>query len=112
MMNTRVVNRRNFLKASALGVISAGTPFKSESIFARELQVESRPKIREYRTLGRTEFKVSDISCGICFDTGLLDAVLDADVNYIDTAEEYENERIIAQAIKNRKRESLFITMT
>jgi predicted aldo/keto reductase-like oxidoreductase len=110
MVNTRVVGRRKFLNASALGVFGAGLFFRSKFISSEDFQAEPQPKVREYRKLGRTEFKVSDISCGICFDTGLLNAVLDAGVNYIDTAEEYKNEHLIAQAIKNRKRESLFIT--
>jgi predicted aldo/keto reductase-like oxidoreductase len=98
------------LKAAAFGAFGAGIPFKSKLVSFKDSQGESRPKIREYRTLGRTGFKVSDISCGICFDAGLLNAVLDAGVNYIDTAEEYENERIIAQAIQKRNRKTLFIT--
>lgn len=106
----RGMSRRRFWKASALGIFSAGISFKSKFVSSKDFQAESQPKIREYRKLGRTGFKVSDISCGICFDASLLSAVLDAGVNYIDAAEEYENERIIAQAIQNRSRKTLFIT--
>jgi predicted aldo/keto reductase-like oxidoreductase len=110
MMKNRAMGRRKFLKASALGVFGAGIPFKSKFVSSKDFHAESPPKIREFRMLGRTGFKVSDISCGICEDASLLNAVLDAGVNYIDTAESYENERIIAQAIQNRDRQSLFIT--
>ncbi len=104
------MDRRKFLKDSALGVLAAGIPLKSEFAPSRLVQAESQPKIREYRMLGRTGFHASDISCGICFDAGLLRAVLDAGVNYIDTAENYKNERVITQAIRDRNRKTLFIT--
>ena len=104
------MDRRKFLKDSALGIMGAGIPLKSGFASTDVLQAESPPKIKAYRMLGRTGFNVSDISCGICFDAGLLGAVLDAGVNYIDTAEEYRNERPIAQAIRGRDRKALFIT--
>jgi aryl-alcohol dehydrogenase-like predicted oxidoreductase len=71
--------------------------------------------IREYRTLGRTGFQVSDIS----FGTGNLDnanvlaLALDMGMNYIDTAEHYVNgraERTIGEVVPSRDRSSLFIT--
>ncbi len=109
-MKARQMDRRKFLKDSALGIIGVGIPINSGFDPPSGFQVESVLKIKEYRMLGRTGFKASDISCGICFDAGLLNAVLDAGVNYIDTAEEYRNERTIAQAIRDRDRKTLFIT--
>lgn len=105
-----MMDRRKFLKASALGVLGTGISSKFKFISSKNIHAESQPKIREYRMLGRTGFRVSDISCGICEDAGLLNALLDTGVNYIDTAESYGNERIIAQAIQNRNRQSLFVT--
>jgi predicted aldo/keto reductase-like oxidoreductase len=110
MIKAKEMDRRKFFKTSALGVFGAGIPSKFKFDFSKNFHAESQPKIREYRMLGRTGFKVSDISCGICEDAGLLNALLDTGVNYIDTAESYQNERIIAQAIQNRNRQSLFIT--
>jgi predicted aldo/keto reductase-like oxidoreductase len=74
-----------------------------------------KAKIKEYRTLGRTGFKASDIGFGAgnLTDTALLTAALDAGVNYIDTAEHYargNSERTIGQVIKDRDRKKLFIT--
>ncbi|UCC39270.1 MAG: aldo/keto reductase [Candidatus Aminicenantes bacterium] len=110
MIKTRAMNRREFVKASAFGVFGTGILLKSALAFENDYQPELQLKIKEYRTLGRTGFKVSDISCGIYRDIGLLNAVLDTGVNYIDTAESYGNEHILGQAIQNRNRKSLFIT--
>jgi predicted aldo/keto reductase-like oxidoreductase len=68
-------------------------------------------KIKEYRTLGRTGFKVSDIGAGSIMDEGVLSAALDAGVNYIDTAEEYPgHHKIVANVMKDRDRKSVFIS--
>jgi predicted aldo/keto reductase-like oxidoreductase len=72
-------------------------------------------KIKGYRLLGRTGFKVSDIGfgCGELAESTLLEAALDRGINYIDTAENYANgqaDRIIGKAIKGRNRKSLFVT--
>jgi predicted aldo/keto reductase-like oxidoreductase len=74
-----------------------------------------KPKIKEYRTLGRTGFKVSDIGFGASYvsNANVLEVAMDMGVNYFDTAEHYGNgvsERTIGEAIKNRDRKSIFIT--
>jgi predicted aldo/keto reductase-like oxidoreductase len=109
-MNGRSMKRRKFLGASIIGVFGTGVFSKSAPAFGDGSQTGAKPKIKNYKTLGRTGFKVSDISSGICHDLGLLNAVLDTGVNYIDTAESYGNEPIVGQAMKNRDRKSLFIT--
>jgi len=72
------------------------------------------PKIKEYRTLGRTKFKVSDISAGEHHaNKAMLEVMLDAGVNYIDTAESYGNGRdeiAIGEVIRKRIRKSIFIS--
>jgi len=103
--------RRSFMKKSAAGVIGAG--IAAGSSWAQPTQEEeSTPlKIKEYRTLGRTGFKVSDIGAGSIMDEGVLSAALDAGVNYIDTAEEYPgHHKIVANVMKNRDRKSVFIS--
>ena len=82
---------------------------------ALDPQTPARPRIREYRTLGRTGFKVSDVSfgAGLLGNTNVLAAALDAGMNYIDTAEHYENgnsERTIGTVLKDRDRKSVFLT--
>lgn len=82
----------------------------------------------EYREFGWTRVKVSSIGMGTYYDssyivTSLLlhrqmgreekvDALkkgLDLGINLIDTAEVYQSESIVAEAIEGRKREDLFV---
>lgn len=107
------MNRRSFLKNSSIGVMAAGMLSQTKWLNSEKTVKTVPPKIKEYRTLGRTGFKVSDISAGFQFDLGLLNALLDAGINYIDTAEEYgrgNSERTVGKALKNRDRKSLFVT--
>ncbi len=105
------IDRRRFLKTSTMGVIGAGVAASTSS--ARPVQDESKSeaKIKEYRPLGRTGFKVSDLATGSIQDEGLLAAALDAGINYIDTAEQYPgHHKVVGNAIKGRDRKKLFIS--
>ncbi len=105
------INRRHFLKKSTLGVIGAGMAAKTEFSEAKQIESSPTPKIKEYRTLGRTGFKVSDISLGYTMDEGIIGTALDAGMNYIDTAEQYPgHHRVIASVLKGRNRKEVFIT--
>lgn len=91
-MKTRKINRRNFLAKSSMGLLGAGAStglvrgMIPEHIPTSSLEEED--KIKEYRILGRTGFKVSDIGCGpvSISNENLLKAVLNTGVNFIDTA--------------------------
>ena len=105
------LGRRSFMKKSVAGAIGAG--LAAGSGLARSTQAEEKTplKIKEYRTLGRTGFKVSDIGAGSITDEGVLSAALDAGVNYIDTAEQYPgHHKVIANAMKGRNRKTVFIS--
>ncbi len=73
--------------------------------------------INEYRDLGNTGLKVSDIAAGStrlhqnADPVGFLNAMLDRGVNYIDASPDYapESEDIIAQAIRGRDRSKLVL---
>jgi aryl-alcohol dehydrogenase-like predicted oxidoreductase len=123
MSEQRNMNRRGFLKNTALGIAGAGVigTASSTDLLAgedkkkqeKQEKQENELKIKAFRTLGRTGFKASDISSGGPMNEAILNAVLDAGVNYIDTAENYGNgrsETITGKVIKNRDRKSLFIT--
>jgi predicted aldo/keto reductase-like oxidoreductase len=110
-MNNNSLNRRDFIKKSSLGLLGGG--LASQAGFPRsQPRAESEsPRIKEYRTLGRTGFKVSDIGSGDFDDVGPFIALLDGGVNYIDTSEDYgQHGRKIGEAIKGRDRSRLFIT--
>lgn len=107
------MKRRKFLKNSTLGMVGAGVLSTGFLLKAGEAKQDNTPKIKEYRTLGRTGFKASDISAGIISDEGLLNAALDTGINYLDTAALYLNgqhEKIIGRVLKNRDRKKYFVT--
>jgi predicted aldo/keto reductase-like oxidoreductase len=99
------------MKKSAAGVIGAGIAAGSGWTQTAQEKEDAPLKIKEYRSLGRTEFKVSDIGAGSIMDEGVLSAALDAGMNYIDTAEEYPgHHKIVANVMKDRNRKSVFIS--
>lgn len=108
------VTRRSFLGSSA--AVLAGVGLSGRKVFsAGPAGQEKDTKIKEYRTLGRTGFQASDIAFGSgeLTEPALLDAVLDAGINYIDSAEGYgrgRTERIIGSVIKKRDRKKIFVT--
>lgn len=116
MKKNEILNRRNFIKTSTIGMVGLGVSGRSN--FAsekKEKNVSLTPRIKKFNILGRTGFKASDIGIGTSrvYPVPVITALLDAGVNYIDTAERYgrgASEKSIAQAIKGRDRKSLFIT--
>jgi len=117
MSEKKPMQRREFIKVSTLGAVGVGIPghkviSTSAAVCARTPTNEL--KIKEYRLLGRTGFKVSDISAGEHQgNDAILSTLLDAGVNYIDTGESYgrgRDERVIGQVVKERDRKSVFIT--
>jgi len=111
-MQQKKLKRRRFLRDSSLGFIGAGLLGKKSFASSPINQDDEIPKIREYRTLGRTGFKVSDIGTGYPFSEAVLKAVLNSGINFIETSELYgrgQNERLIGNVIKDFEREKLFI---
>lgn len=115
MSKSRSINRRSFLRNTTLGVVGAGIISNNTTLPGQEKQQSQPgiPKVKAYRTLGRTGFKASDIGLGGVDNVPVIKAMLDAGVNYIDTGESYsrgKSEISIGQAIKGYDRKSLFIT--
>lgn len=119
MRKNKHLGRRHFLRNSVFGLIGAGMASKvgwsREKEDVRSPRQQSKDKvalkIKGYRTLGRTGYKVSDLGLGYIQDEGLMAAMLDAGVNYIDTGESYPGaHQNIGKVIKGRDRKSLFIT--
>ncbi|MEW6366421.1 MAG: aldo/keto reductase [Acidobacteriota bacterium] len=114
-MSKRDLRRREFLRTSTLGLAgAAGVAVGGKGLEAQQTAPASAPeppKVKGFRTLGRTGFSVSDIGSGSIYEPGVFKAMLDAGVNYIDTAESYPgHHRIVGDAIKGRDRKSLFIS--
>ena len=102
-------------EGSATALPPTPSPALSASSALAPSQSPARTRIREYRTLGRTGYKISDVSFGggLLTNANVLTAALDAGMNYIDTAEHYVNgnsERAIGQALQGRDRKSVFLT--
>ena len=109
------VSRRNFIGVSLAALPGVGFRVASEDGKRAALFPQPAAKINDYRTLGRTGVKVSDISFGAgdLTNATVLAKALDAGVNYIDTAEHYmrgNSERAIGEALKTRDRKSVFLT--
>jgi predicted aldo/keto reductase-like oxidoreductase len=105
------VSRRNFIKKTTLGLLGSGIASRSGFPDSQPQAESESPRIKEYRTLGRTGFKVSDLGTGDFDDVGPFKALLDGGVNYIDTSEDYgQHGRKIGEAIQGRDRSSLFIS--
>jgi predicted aldo/keto reductase-like oxidoreductase len=116
-VNKNKLGRRHFLRSSILGL--AGATGLAAAAGARQTAPAASPsttgqpplKVKGFRTLGRTGFRVSDIGTGSIYDQGVLSAMLDAGVNYIDTAESYPgHHRLVGAVLKGRDRKSLFIS--
>jgi len=111
-MKKNQFSRRDFFKVGSLAL--AGTTLSYSNLRAQE-ETEDTPKIKEYRLLGRTGFKVSDISLGSggVKEPNVVRYAYDIGINYFDTAESYGNgdsERSIGAAMKFMERKKIFIT--
>jgi predicted aldo/keto reductase-like oxidoreductase len=115
-IRTSGLSRRGFIQSSLSVAAGLGLAGKNKLFGWNGQEVPTgKPEIKDYRTLGRTGFKASDIGFGAgnLTDRALFAAALDAGVNYVDTAEHYargNSERTIGQVIKDRDRKKLFIT--
>lgn len=115
-MKTKGINRRDFLTKSSLGLIGAGAGIINQRYLNEDYsfnKVPTQSRIKEYRVLGRTGFKVSDIGCGTdSLNEDVLKAILNEGVNFIDTAEFYvngNNEIMVGKAMKGFDRSSIFL---
>jgi aryl-alcohol dehydrogenase-like predicted oxidoreductase len=120
------IKRRDFVKSSgaalAGGALLGLAPIPENKALAKSsgapplfpVQPSREGRIQSYRTLGRTGFKVSDISLGgsLIREANVARYALDKGINFIDTAEGYENgasERGIRNALQHFDREKIFI---
>ena len=104
------LERRQFFKKTAMGLVGSGLAARQRRAPGLDPD-DSPPRIKDYRILGRTGFKVSDLGCGSIMDDGILRAAFEAGMNYVDTAEQYPgHHRIVAKAMEGLERKSIFIS--
>ncbi len=119
MSRKEKLNRRSFLERSVASVVGAGIGLSgaSRAIGASGQEEpaapkDEKPRIREYRDLGRTGWKVSDIAFGNAGmqDTSTLEYAMERGINYVDTARQYyDMEKVVGQLFP-AKRDKLFVT--
>jgi predicted aldo/keto reductase-like oxidoreductase len=110
-MSYNLFDRRSFIKKTAAGAIGIG--LTANETFSLSDHTYNLSKIKEYRRMGRTNAMVSDIGSGIPYSESVLKAVIASGVNFIETAESYDNGRnelLIGDVINRLEREKLFIT--
>jgi predicted aldo/keto reductase-like oxidoreductase len=112
-MDKHKLDRRSFIKKSSISALGIGLTGEQVLYHSSALNSFIPPRIKKYRRLGRTGAMVSDIGSGIPYSEPVLRAVIESGVNFIETAESYDNgknEVLIGNAIKNYDREKLFLT--
>ena len=88
-------NRREFLKNAAAGGLVVGAGLAAVSLFPRRIFAQNIKKGGQlvYRELGSTGLKVTEVAFGVMNtrDPELVQAGLDAGINFFDTAHGYMN---------------------
>jgi predicted aldo/keto reductase-like oxidoreductase len=120
MSSKERLNRRSFIGRSVASVVGAGLGLSgaAKALSAVEPAPEEKagskekPHIKEYRELGGTGWKVSDIAFGngTMQEPSTLEYAIERGINYVDTARQYyDMEKVIGQ-IFPAKRDKLFVT--
>jgi uncharacterized protein len=119
-MNPEKTGRRQFLKLAGLfsGLFGLDSllKFRTQLFLVPHAPTEAaspRPewagsRVQSYRPLGRTGWKMSDISFGTAHvrDPDVVRAAIDRGINYFDTSPDYsdaESERVVGEGIKGRR---------
>lgn len=111
-MNRLNLDRRNFLKRSTAGMLGSGMLGNNALNQNKEATDDDPPRIKGYKTLGRTGFMASDLGLGAFFSDAIPKAALKAGINLIETSEMYgrgNQERTLGNIIRDYKRKDLFI---
>jgi len=118
----KAISRRTFLGRSVATVVGAGMGLAAatESLGGPQEKAAELPlanaagklQIKEYRPLGKTGWKVSDISFGNggMTEPALLEYAMERGINYVDTARQYYDMEIVIGKIFPQKRDGLFVT--
>jgi len=119
-VDSETTGRRQFLKRVGLfsGFLGVGSllKYRTQLFLLSSAPTEAdvpRPEwagssVKSYRTLGRTGWKMSDISfgCGHVRDAEVVRIAVDRGVNYFDTSPDYsdaESEKVVGAGVKGRR---------
>ena len=111
------ISRRSFLGRGMAGIVGAGIGIAGADRVlgitpVQEGKEAARPQILDYRPLGSTGWKVSDISFGNgrMEDPAQLEYAIDRGINYVDTARQYFDMEFAVGKIFPRKRDKIYVT--
>ncbi len=119
-MSSEKTGRRQFLRRAGLfsGLLGFGSllKYRTQYFLLPSAPTEadapqpqwSGSTVQSYRTLGRTGWKMSDISFGTAHvrDPDIVRIAIDRGMNYFDTSPDYsdaESERVVGQGIRGRR---------
>ena len=112
-MKDKRMNRRDFVR---MGIVGGGAALANSAMseVPKAGEKPRAPKIL-YRTLGRTKLKVSEVGVGsFGFSASdVLNAALDAGINFIQTSTDYQNgnaETAIGKILAKRRKEAIVAT--
>ena len=121
--NDKELSRRSFIGRSLASLAGIGIGLSgAKGLRAQEKGAEAqagapgaaaaKPAIREYRDLGRTGWKTSDLGFGNAMiqDTSLLEYAMERGINYVDTARQYYDMELVIGKLPAEKRAKLFVT--
>lgn len=101
-MSPKKMNRRHFMKNSAMGLVAAGTGLTG---FQGIPEVKTKSSGFVYRSLGRTGLRIPVISFGVMNSDKpeMIRRALDLGIKHLDTAHVYlrgNSEKVIGQVVK------------
>jgi uncharacterized protein len=119
--NGKELSRRSFIGRTLASVAGIGIGLSgAKGLRAQEkgaaaqagAAAAAKPSIKDYRDLGRTGWKASDLGFGNAMiqDTSLLEYAMERGINYVDTARQYYEMEVVLGKLPREKREKLFIT--
>jgi len=109
------VNRRNFLRSSALGAAGVFTVSSVNAANSKSLKHETKENNFIYRTLGNTGLKLPIVSLGVMRvdNPKLVTASLNAGLVHLDSAHVYQdgrNEEMLGELLQDYDRDSFVIS--
>jgi predicted aldo/keto reductase-like oxidoreductase len=115
------LSRRSFIGRGLASLVGAGLGLSAAKDLGAAAGLQDtagggppaeKSRIREYRDLGRTGWKTSDLGFGNAMmqDTALLEYAMERGINYVDTARQYYDMEVVIGRLFPAKRDKLFIT--
>jgi len=110
--NHSFMSRKEFIIKTSTAIVGIGL---AEQVFAEVNQAKEKPIAKNVKILGRTGFRINPIGFGATrtMEAPLLQAALDAGVNFIDTGRSYfngQNERMVGEVLSGRRKDAVIQT--